>query len=183
MAEFATEDELEDYTGISLSTSQADLNLQLATGTIRGWTDQNIYPSESLTETFYEVNAPPKRFRLPLPHPPVIPVTITSVVEDGTTLDAADYRLEPTNELVKVEEEQWDGDVTVNYSAGFDTVPMDVKAVTLLLASRGVSNPLGAQSVRIGDYSETFTARPVAATELTDGDKDTLRRYKLNASG
>jgi hypothetical protein len=59
-------------------------------------------------------------------------IVITSVVEDGTTVDAADYLVNPeSGEIHRLCSDlvtTWCADkVTVVYAAGFDTVPYDLK--------------------------------------------------------
>lgn len=184
---FATEAELEDYLGgTDVPTGQATLLLDLATGAIREWTDQRISPTQQRVETFHNA---PRRWALPLPHPPAVAVTVDQVVDDGTTLDAADYRLEPTNELVKVNADgdlrTWSGTVEVTYTHGFDQPPDAVKAATLAMASRGIANPHGTQSIKVGDYSETFATGQggTSGVALTEADRDQVRRYRHTGAG
>lgn len=59
-------------------------------------------------------------------------ITITSVVEDGVTLDAADYVVDPESGILnRLESDMpvsWCAQkVTIVYAAGFDTVPQDLK--------------------------------------------------------
>jgi hypothetical protein len=58
-------------------------------------------------------------------------ITITSIVEDGTTLDAEDYLIEPESGILHRLCDDlpigWCADkVTVVYAAGFDTIPSDL---------------------------------------------------------
>lgn len=63
-------------------------------------------------------------------------VTIASVVEDGTTVDAADYLVDPqTGILTRLSDDLPTGwcaeKVTIVYAAGFDTIPGDLKDAAL----------------------------------------------------
>lgn len=164
---------------------QAELALRMASAKVR---------SEA-RQTFTRVDDDVARLRgnwspmLPLPERPVRDVT-TVAVDDlsltGWTLEAGDrLTFRRVNFLPEAFWRRnltgWGGPdctVTVTYSHGYDVVPDDVAAVTLMLAARQHVNPSGVAREQIDDYAVTFAAGRVLPGELLDGEKHMLRRYR-----
>lgn len=98
------------------------------------------------------------------------PVTaVTTVTVDGAELDTALWDWDEASGLLAV---TTDSDrATVEYAAGWDPIPADLKAAALHFAAAEVSNPTGIVSERIGDYSVTFgdTATGNAIKTILDG--------------
>lgn len=93
--------------------------------------------------------------------------SITSIVEDGTTLAASDYEIESPRTLTRLFDGQtanWsDGDVVVTYSPGFSTVPADIRlAATMQTAfeyrqTKSGGDRLGLTSNSPGNDGETVS--------------------------
>jgi hypothetical protein len=117
--------------------------------------------------------------------------SVTTVVVNGTTVTT--HTVDLLNGKVRlpsgVPTEDADDDVedqaVVTYVAGYDTVPGNVRAVTLALAIRLYDNPQGLRSRQIDDYSETRAGNDddLAGVSLLPGEERRLRRYRLGAVG
>lgn len=188
---FATETELEAYTGQSIATDRAVLYLDLATGAIQSYTNQTL-TSVSTTAKL------PGNFghELTLPERPVTAVTSVTL---GDTVLVADtdfvwdgqhtlYRGTKVDGILSVNGPDWLingwGDwggpgavVTVVYTHGFGTIPNDIKGVCLALAARSLSSPDGVNSESVGSYSVSYS-RTGGAVSLLDEEKALLDRYR-----
>lgn len=132
-------DELREAAGVNGSSSDARLSamgLRVAAAIMQecniaiGAGSQPTLWRETLTETFRMVRAD----TLPLSRRH--DVSITSIVEDAVTLDAADYVADPESGLVaRLSDDEpiaWCATkVTVVYAAGFSTVPDDLKQAVM----------------------------------------------------
>ncbi|GGR71374.1 hypothetical protein GCM10010252_07140 [Streptomyces aureoverticillatus] len=67
--------------------------------------------------------------------------------------------------------------VTVTYTHGYASVPADVLAVVLTLASRVLSNPSDLRQESVGSVSVTYSAETIGAS-LAPADRDLLARYR-----
>lgn len=65
----------------------------------------------------------------------------------------------------------------VSYSAGFATVPESLRAVALAIAARGLSNPLGVLSERIGDYQVQYGQTHSSWIELDMAEMAVITAY------
>lgn len=188
---FATEAELEAYTGTSIDSTRAALLLDTATGAIRAHTGQTISRVTSDTVIL------PGNYSaaLELPERPVIAVSTVKIDDTTLTLDS-DYvwdgrwtLLRGTNvtgvlvindgPLVSTSGD-WGGpgaQVTVTYTHGLATVPDDIKGVCLALAARSLQSPDGVNSESIGTYSVTY-GRTGGAVSLLDDERRLLDRYR-----
>lgn len=63
------------------------------------------------------------------------------------------------------------------------TVPDDVQAVTLTVASRVFNNPTAVVSESVGTYSVRYSDPQSAGLYLTAADKAVLGKYRANARG
>lgn len=188
---FATEAELEAYTGTSIDTTRAELLLDLATGAIRAYTNQTISRVTS------DVVVLPGSWsnRLELPERPVVSVA-TVKIEDTTLVADADYVWDGRWTLLRGTSEagvlvindgplisshgDWGGagaQVTVTYTHGFATIPDDVKGVCLALAARSLASPDGVNSESVGSYSVSYS-RSGGAVSLLDEERRLLDRYR-----
>ena len=61
-----------------------------------------------------------------------------------------------------------------------DSAPDDIRAVVLAIAARVVGNPGDLRQETVGAISLTYATETVGA-QLTDIDRDALRRYRINA--
>jgi hypothetical protein len=87
----------------------------------------------------------------------------------------------PTDDADEDVEDQ----AVVTYTAGYSTVPGNVKAVALAVAGRIYDNPQGLRSRQIDDYSETRAGDDddLAGVSLLPTEERRLRRYRLGAVG
>jgi hypothetical protein len=112
---------------------------------------------------------------------PTLHVTdVASVVEDGVTLDPASYTWSERGVLRKYGRGRWickDRAIEVTFTHGYAAMPDDLQAIVTDLGSR----PAGGGVVQVGQV-RMATARdgsPLGAG-LTDAQKGTLNRYRLN---
>ena len=87
---------------------------------------------------------------------PVITVTTVSVAGSALAADLWTWRAELGLLCVANAGLQ---SATVTYTAGYDPVPGDLKAVALQLAAADVANPSGLVSERLGDYAVQYGDR------------------------
>lgn len=188
---FATEAELEAYTGTSIATTRAELLLDLATGAIRAYTNQTISRVTS------DVVVLPGSWsnRLELPERPVVSVA-TVKIDDTTLVADTDYVWDGRWTLLRGTSEagvlvindgplisshgDWGGagaQVTVTYTHGFATIPDDIKGVCLALAARSLASPDGVNSESVGSYSVSYS-RSGGAVSLLDEERRLLDRYR-----
>lgn len=181
MADFATAADLDAHLDDdTVPQTQAEQAIAGATGRIRDWTEQNIWPPE---EAVLVKRVPfPGRRRVQLPHPPAIPVTVTQVEVDGEALDPDGWELDRLNDLHRADGLLWTGRVEVTYTHGFAQVPATVKNVCLELAAREVGNPEGVMQAKLRDQSVAWAAEPGAALGLDRSHVRDLARFKLLAA-
>lgn len=138
---------------------------------------------ESIAETFRLSSC---RASLSLARRPV--VSVASVVEDGTTLDAEDYELDG-GRLLRLEsdvERDWPAaKIVVTYTAGWATVPSDLKLAASKMAalvwSQASRDPLAKRErVRQDDVEEVETdywVGPLNASAIPADVADMLGPY------
>lgn len=175
----ATPADLNAYTGQDIPETQAGLALRLASGMVRRFTGQTI--TRVVDDTVVLRGGWPVLY---LPQRPVI-VDDThdlSVTELGDT-GLPDLLLADGLTFTRCAEELardcgvWADRVQVTYSHGYASVPDDILAVVLDVASRSISNPTGLRSVSIDDYSRTF-ANETLGTSLTEPNRQALAAYR-----
>lgn len=188
---FATEAELEAYTGTSVASDRAAILLDTASAAIRAYCNQ----------TFTRVAAAqvlPGNFthKLELPERPVTAVTSVSIGDTALTADV-DYVWDGAHTLYRGTKVDgvlsvngpdylidgwgdWGGDgaqVTVTYTRGFSTIPGVVKGVCLALAARSLTSPDGVNSESVGSYSVSYS-RTGGAVSLLNEEKALLNKYR-----
>ena len=189
---FATETELEAYTGATIATDRATILLDMATGAIQAYTNQTLSLVSSHTITL------PGNFGhlLTLPERPVTAVTSVTlgdtalVVDVDYVWDGKDglYRGTKVDGILSVNGPDylidgwgdWGGPgavVSVVYVHGFSTIPNDIKGVCLALAARSLSSPDGVNSESVGSYSVSYS-RTGGAVSLLAEEKALLDRYR-----
>ncbi len=180
-------------TGDATKVAACERAIDEATAAIRNYTHQYIEKVEDDSYTF-DVWAP--IYNLVLPEMPVI--SVASVTEDGTLLEASDtdgYVLANYGQLIRRGARWAKGPqkVVVVYTHGYATIPADVVAVCVRAAARGYQAGLkatedvgvpGVQSKAIGDYSVTYATGgetalgASAARMLLMSEKDILDKYR-----
>ncbi|WP_369383459.1 hypothetical protein [Streptomyces sp. cg36] len=73
------------------------------------------------------------------------------------------------------------GPVVVTYTHGYVTVPADVRALVLTLASRVLTNPADLRQESAGSVSVTYAAETIGAS-LAPIERDQLARYRPRAA-
>jgi hypothetical protein len=180
---FATVEELDTYLGETVDVARAVLLLDLATARIVSYVGHPIAPPTTETITLDGTGTD----LILLPGHPV--TDIDSITVNGVALtyvaDAYEYvwsesgavRLTGANSWGRVAQS-----IEVTYTHGYATVPDDVKAVCLQMATRGWHNPAGLRSESLGGYSYSSaipaTGIPVGLN-LTDDERDILDRYRF----
>lgn len=177
MASFATVADLGDFLGESLvgpRLSQATIALELATATIQGWTRRRL---ERVVGDVV-VLAGTRGRELQLPESPV--VTVSAVTIDRVAIPATSYDL---IDSTLHRDLGWSGPgaaVQVTYTHGYDPIPVDIWAVTLQLAARNMTSPLGVRQESIGSYSVSYGGDDAGAG--TDALLAALSRYRLRTA-
>lgn len=188
---FATEAELEAYTGTSIDTTRATLLLDLATGAIRAHTNQ------TLSRVANDTVVLPGNYTgtLELPERPVASVASVSIGDTNLAADV-DYVWDGASSLLRGTlvtgvlvvndgpllsgRGDWGGpgaQVSVTYTHGFATISDDIKGVCLALAARSLSSPDGVNSETVGSYSVSYS-RTGGAVSLLDEERRLLDRYR-----
>ncbi len=188
---FATEADLEAYTGTTVATDRATLLLDSATAAIQAYCNQTFTQTSAaqvLPGTWDE--------KLELPERPVTAVTAVSIGDTALTADV-DYVWDGAHTLYRGTKVDgvlsvngpdylidgwgdWGGpgaQVTVTYTRGFATIPGVVKGVCLALAARSLTSPDGVNSESVGSYSVSYS-RTGGAVSLLDEEKALLNKYR-----
>lgn len=185
MTVFLTTTEFGDYLGRDVSSDDgAALAVEMACEVVRTLTEQDY------TETTETIQLDGSGTDLIfLPQRPVTNVgTVTVNGEEET-----DYAYTENGKLIRTSEDEptWSTwgqayqpssfwpqgrqNIEVTYTHGYSgTVPNDVRMVALSIAHRLVTQG-GAISEQVGDVRKTYA---VSSTDLTNGEKAILRRYK-----
>ena len=188
---FATEADLEAYTGTTVATDRATLLLDAATAAIQ------TYCGQTFTQATTTAVMPGSwDSKLELPERPVTAVT-TVIIGDTTLTVDTDYVWDGQHMLhrgTKVDGVlsvngpdylidgwgDWGGpgaQVSVTYTHGFATIPGVVKGVCLALAARSLQSPDGVNSESVGSYSVSYS-RTGGAVSLLDEERSLLNRYR-----
>ncbi len=188
---FATEAELEAYTGTSISTDRARILLDMASAAIRAHCRQTFTRTTTtviLPGTFGE--------KIELPERPVTAITLVKIGDTTLTVDT-DYVWDGQHTLYRGTKVDgvlsvngpdylingwgdWGGpgaQVTVTYTHGHATIPGVIKGVCLALAARSLQSPDGVNSESVGSYSVSYSRTGGAVSLLTE-EKALLDRYR-----
>lgn len=160
-----------------LAASEAD-RLEQAEALVRGFCGWHIAPSRSETVTVDGSGGQ-------ILHVPTLHLTaVTSVVEDGTTVDLADLGVYPGGYIYRAA--GWCGKrraVVVTMTHGWDAAPAEVTGVVQAVAQRAVSNPKSQVNPSVGPFRDSNSATgsaESAALALLPSEKHLLARYRLS---
>lgn len=189
---FATEAELEAYTGAAVATDRATILLDTATAAIQAYTGQTLSLATSTAITL------PGNYtgRLDLPERPASAPTLVKL-GDTTFSEDVDYVFDGQWSLYRglaavgvfnatlpesflTGYADWGGpqtQITVTYTHGFATIPNDIKGVCLALAARSLQSPDGVNSESVGSYSVSYSRTGGAVSLLTE-ERAMLDRYR-----
>lgn len=108
---------------------------------------------------------------------PLSPVTAVTVVQAADeTLDTDSWTWDRFDKVYVTTSEPT---VEVTLTAGFATVPADIKAVALALAGRIYSQPVAAvRSERVDDYEVGYDTSGGTAQDLSETEQRILRGYR-----
>lgn len=192
---FASQADLEAFTGQTFTEARATLLLDGATAAIQEWTGQTIEAVSSdevtLVGNFTR--------RLVLPQMPV--TAVDSVVVDGTTLTAStDFTWQRHGVLWRPRYAQpdapsqrsfevlggayWGGpdrEVVVTYDHGFATIPTVVESVCLSVAARSSAMATGVVREQIDGYAVTYSqtgSNQAVPFVLLEAEMKLLRKFK-----
>lgn len=188
MTDFLTITEVGDYIGRDLSADDgAILAVSMACETVRSLTEQDFTPTVGGTAILDGTGTD----CLLLPQTPV--TAAGTVAIDGTALAATDYKVTSEGELFRTDGTatwadnggypaspvaywpQGRRNISVTYDYGYaGSAPDDVRMVALAIATRLITQG-GAVQETVGQVSKKYAA---AATDLTNGERAILRRYK-----
>lgn len=196
MADFCTIEDVANLLQITIAYDDAACLRAIAEATeaIRNYCHQYI---ELVEDDEYTFDVEAGRRKLFLPELPV--VEVSAVVEDSETLAEGadeDYQAGNYGILYRVDQDWAEGIqiVTVTYSHGYATIPVDVVAVCTRAAARGYQAGLkaaamggvaGVTSLGLGDYQVAYGSEgsegvmgASAARMLLLSEKDMLDRYR-----
>ena len=179
--------DLSDYIGHDVSADDgAVICVDSACSMVQTLTEQDF---EAATETVALDGSGTDTVLLPQ-----APVSAAgTVVVNGGTLNATDYGVREDGRLIRTggtaiwstwgqvsaPSAYWPqgrANITVTYTHGYaGTVPSDVRAVALMIASRMFTQG-GATSETVGQVTKRYA---VASTDLTSGEKAILRRHRI----
>lgn len=167
----ATPDDLASYQ----SGNEQSL-LDQATALVRSYCGWHVAPS--LAETITVDGSGSMFLSLPSLHV----ISITSVTEAGTLLDAGSYEWSVQGQLWR--STPWAGayrSVVVELVHGYDEAPV-LTAVVMAVVSRAQKSPAGEVRVQVGPFSETYSQsgfNQAGGLVLLDAEKAVLDRYRL----
>jgi hypothetical protein len=155
-------------------TATASQALDIATQVIKTYTRQEIEETASdsivLRRTYHPI--------LLLPQ---VPVTVVTSVNDGTLLVVnTDYEFSEAGVLKRLHG-TWRTNVTVVYTHGYPTIPLDIRGVTLSIAARRFTGgPAGnVQGETLGPYRVEYGG--TESVVLKQEEIDVLNRYRAFA--
>ena len=188
MTDLFTVSELASYLQRDLDTSSATLAKDSGQAIVRGYCRQDI---SSATYTGVKLRCVPDKayWRVDLPQRPV--TAVSSVAVNGTAyVLGTNYAWDGLSPYIRLSDLTYstaafqDSPVaTVTYTAGYATIPAEVKAVALAVAGRQYDNPRGLRSESIDDYSGTHAGSDadLAGTSLLPPERAILDRYRITA--
>lgn len=189
MATLASTADLQNYLqNPAINTAAADLALTLATALIQNQTRQHLFYVAD--DTVVLVGG---QRRLFLPERPVIGTPVVTALAPSAL-----YRYDPPDQLTygippgalaasfysnapDAMRGVWPLQVEVTYSHGYQTIPDDLRAVCLSVASRAVTNPQGLRGETLGPYAIQYAGGGdilTAGVALTSAEQRLLDRYK-----
>lgn len=174
----ATVDQLAAFIGGDVNADSADLYLDIASGMVRDYLNQQI--TEVLNDVV--ILDPVNGANVLLPETPVTKILSVEVLTDGTwTLcDPSSYVASLNTGLIvglSHVDVRWPytaGSWRVTYSHGFEDVPSTIVGVVLGVAARGYSSPVSVQQERIGNYQVRYAVESGGFSPI---EKAALARY------
>lgn len=178
-------DDLSTFLGIDANTTKGTAIVSAACGAVRAYTGQTLTAG---TATVYIDGS-----GTDVLHLPENPINAAgTVIESGGTLtldsdykvtEEALYRIPgtvtPDGDWCWLRDYWWPGrqNVAVTYEYGYDSVPEELKQVTILIAARLYNQPAtgGIAFQSLGEYSVRYDS---AGSDLTRVERDLLRIYK-----
>lgn len=194
--------DLSAYVQDAVDPTTGSLLLSLASSVVRAQTRQFLSPVVG-----DKIRLQGGRQHLVLPERPVKAVTAVSGLYYATTADPFYYDipdaaalygplppgiwvLDALGRVLLPRGSLWPPVVEVTYSHGFDTIPDDLRAVTLEAAKRQLINPEGYESFGTGGVSARFpgvrsgpTAGTVGGIMLTANEMRVCARYRRETFG
>lgn len=188
MADLFTVSELASYLQRDLDTASATLAKDSAQAIVRQYAQQE-FTSTTYTGALLPIDVHGWSYVVNFPQRPV--TAVTSVAVNGTTyVSGDDYAWNGYAPFIRLSYVEAgtatfadDPVATVTYTAGFSTVPADVKAVALAVAARQYDNPRGIRQESIDDYSVSRAGADddLAGVTLLKAEQRILDRYRVRA--
>lgn len=183
-----TVSELNTRLGVTLSTALGEQACAIATAAISAYTGQDIVWKTHTHSLDVQYGVLPD-VDLPAGHPllnfgrtvgvvnlPQRPVvSVSAVVADTVDLATSKFYWDAARGVLLLE----DADVhtvQVTYTAGYNPIPDDIKAVALAIAADEINNPRGVVNERLADYSVTYASGESGA--LSKRQAAILDRYR-----
>ena len=183
-----TVSELNTRLGVTLSTALGEQACATATALIAAYTGQDIVwkmhthtldvqygirPDVDLPPNHPLLDFPNTLGVVALPQRPV--VSVSAVLADTVELPTADFWWDAANGRLLLKEPDVHS-VQVTYTAGYNPIPDDIKAVALAIAADEINNPRGVLQERLADYSVTYANGDAGG--LTPRQAAILDRYR-----
>lgn len=188
MADLFTVSELASYLQRDLDTASATLAKDSAQAIVRQYAQQE-FTSTTYTGALLPIDVHRWSYVVNFPQRPV--TAVSSVAVNGTTyVSGTDYAWNGYSPFIRLDYVESstatfadEPVATVTYTAGFATVPADVKAVALAVAARQYDNPRGIRQESIDDYSVSRAGADddLAGVTLLKAEQRILDRYRVRA--
>lgn len=188
MTDLFTLPELASYLQRDLDTSTATLAQAAGQRIVRTYLRQDI-TTATYTGVKLRIFPNGKAWRVDLPQRPV--TAVSSVAVNGTTyVLGTNYAWDGLSPYIRLADLTYttaafqdDPVATVTYTAGYATIPDDVKNVAIAVAGRQYDNPRGLRSESIDDYTGTRAGSDddLAGLTLLPPERKILDPYRRTA--
>lgn len=181
---YVTASDLDGLVQHTLDLGTATLLIDRASGAVDGYVRKPL-AEDTYTETFTKSSQElsPDRTRLWVV-PPGWPLSVSAVVEDGATLTAGDYLVEPDGKVVRIDadgqRQQWGDIITATYTTGFAAGSFELQTaerIVLEIAAEAAANPQNLDSFSADGVSMNFR-RGHGALSLAKEHRDQLHPLK-----
>lgn len=167
------------------------MTAELAT-TLTSTPEERLLQAEALVRSYCGWHIAPQRtdvqVTLPASTSPVLVLpslhvsAVTSVTQDGVTVDPADYSWSEAGVLTRTGWAWTTSPVVVTFTHGYAEVPAEVSAVVKAVAQRAVDNPGSRPREQAGPFADTYSQvgfNQAPAIALLDAEKAALDHYRL----
>ncbi len=176
MAIFASPVEFFTFAPDSDSSSErvaaVQQSLEIATQTIKDYTEQDIEAVAGRVETFRAKSCVSSLILSQLPVTAITSVTTNAVAFSPYSVDLKTGILSRTDNLSWLMEDV----ATITYNSGYPTIPFSIRGICMRVAKAMLDNPNAVANYSIGNYSQTAGSQSEGS--FTKGERMILDRYR-----